>query len=177
MELHPTTASAVYSGPISIPVPETVQAFAVAPGLTSSGMVSVAYTITPPYLINYSQGFSSADGPMQFNGSTNLDDTRLQLTNGGLSQAGSAFWATPVNIQAFTTDFIFQLSNPIADGITFTIQNNGPTALGQSGGGLGYAGIGKSIAIKFDLHNNAGEGPTLPASTRTERCRQCPRST
>ena len=63
---------------------------------------------------------------MQFNGSTDLDDFRLQLTNGGLNQAGSAFYATPVNIQSFTTDFTFQLSNPVADGITFTIQNVGP---------------------------------------------------
>ncbi len=96
---------------------------------------------------------------MQFNGSTDLDDFRLQLTNGGLNEAGSAFYATPVNIQYFTTNFTFQLSNPAADGITFTIQNNGPTALGTHGGGLGYAGIPNSVAIKFDLFNNAGEGP------------------
>ena len=84
---------------------------------------------------------------------------RLQLTDGGMNEAGSAFYATPVNIQQFTTQFTFQLSNPAADGITFTIQNNGPTALGGDGGGLGYKGIPNSIAIKFDLFNNAGEGP------------------
>ena len=64
-----------------------------------------------------------------------------------------------MNIQQFTTQFTFQLSNPAADGITFTIQNNGPTALGGSGGGLGYARIPNSVAIKFDLYSNAGEGP------------------
>ena len=96
---------------------------------------------------------------MQFNGSTDLDDFRLQLTNGGTNEAGSAFYATPVNIQQFTTNFTFQLSNPSADGITFTIQNNGPTALGGVGGRLGYGGIPNSVAIKFDLYNNAGEGP------------------
>ena len=95
---------------------------------------------------------------MKFNGSTDLDDFRLQLTNGGLNEAGSAFYATPVNIQSFTTDFTFQLSNPAADGITFTIQNVGPNALGVEGGGLGYAGIPESVAIKFDLYNSAGEG-------------------
>ena len=96
---------------------------------------------------------------MQFNGSTGLDDFRLQLTDGGMNEAGSAFFATPVNIQSFTTDFTFQLSNPSADGITFTIQNVGATALGAIGGSLGYGGIGKSVAIKFDLYSNIGEGP------------------
>ncbi len=38
------------------------------------------------------------------------------------------------------------------------IQNSGPTALGPNGGDLGYAGIGNSVAVKFDLYNNAGEG-------------------
>jgi hypothetical protein len=76
-----------------------------------------------------------------------------------LNQAGSAFYATPVNVQQFTTNFTFQLSNPAADGITFTIQNNGPTALGHSGGNLGYGGIPHSVAIKFDLYSNEGEGP------------------
>src|SRR5208282_4244937 len=117
-------------------------------------VVSAAYTIQPVYAINFSQGFSLADGPMRFNGSTDLDDFRLQLTDGEQFEEGSAFYATPVNIQAFTTNFTFQLSNPAADGITFTIQNVGPTALGGAGEGLGYAGIGKSVAVKFDLYNN-----------------------
>ncbi len=51
----------------------------------------------------------------------------------------------------------------------------GLNALGAPGGALGYAGIGSSVAIKFDLYNNAGEGgdstgfytdgaiPTIPA--------------
>ena len=121
--------------------------------------MSATYIIQPAGTFNFPSGFTLADGPIQFNGSTDLDDFRLQLTNGGTNEAGSAFYATPVNIQQFTTNFTFQLSNPAADGITFTIQNNGPTALGGSGGQLGYGGIPNSVAIKFDLYNNAGEGP------------------
>ena len=49
-----------------------------------------------------------------------------------------------VNISQFTNDFAFQLVNPNADGITFTIQNAGLTALGGMGGSLGYAGIANS---------------------------------
>ena len=155
----PTTASAVYTQPLSISASETVQAVAIAPGPYASSVVSATYTIQPVGTINFPLGFAQAQGPIRFNGSTDLDDFRLQLTNGGLNEAGSAFFATPVNIQQFTTTFTFQLSNPSADGITFTIQNDGPTALGTDGGGLGYAGMPNSVAIKFDLSNNAGEGP------------------
>ena len=120
---------------------------------------------------------------MTFNGSTGLDDTRLQLTDGGQNEAGSAFFNVAQNIQSFTTDFTFQLSNPAGDGMTFTIQNAGLTALGPNGGGLGYGpaapggpgGIPTSVAIKFDLFSNQAKGanstglytngasPTIPA--------------
>jgi hypothetical protein len=124
---------------------------------------------------------------MTFNGSTTLDDTRLQLTSGATNQKGAAWFNTPQNIQNFTNDFTIQLSNPSADGMTFAIQNTGLTALGPAGGGLGYgpsdpggaAGIAKSIAIKFDLYDNDGEGnnstglytngasPTVPSTSLT----------
>ena len=79
------------------------------------------------------------------------------MTNGGLNEAGSAFYTSPANIQSFTTNFKFQLTNPAADGFTFTIQNVGPTALGRSGSYLGYRTSAKSVAIKFDLFQNTGE--------------------
>ena len=64
-----------------------------------------------------------------------------------------------------------------ADGLMFVIQNSpaGATALGLNGGNLGYTKITNSVGIKFDLHNNSGEGnnstglyingaaPTVPA--------------
>ncbi len=156
----PTTASTVYNNQtLVLPISTIVNAIAVAPGLFPSAVTSATYTIQPAYTINFSQGFALAGSSMQFNGSTELDDVRLQLTNGGQQEAGSAYYSTPVNVQAFTTDFTFQLSNPSADGITFTIQNGGPTALGASGAGLGYATLPQSVAIKFDLYSNAGEGP------------------
>jgi hypothetical protein len=157
----PTASSLQYTGPIYVGASETVNAIATAPNLSPSAVVSGAYTITPVYTFNFSNGFTTAQssGLMTFNGSTDLDDFRLQLTNGGNNEAGSAFYTTPVNVNAFTTDFTFQLSNPVADGITFTIQGVGPTALGSNGGGLGFATIQNSMAIKFDLFSNDGEGP------------------
>jgi hypothetical protein len=110
----------------------------------------------PANLPSYGSGFTSAG--MQLNGSATISGTRLRLTNGGSNQAGSAFFSTLVGVQSFTTDFTFQLTNPNADGITFTLQSAAPTALGGAGGYLGYAGIARSVAIKLDLFNNLGEG-------------------
>ncbi len=58
----PTTASAVYTQPLSISVSETVQAIAVAPGLFASSVVSAAYTIQPADTINFTQGFARPKG-------------------------------------------------------------------------------------------------------------------
>jgi hypothetical protein len=181
----PTTSSTTYTGPVSITSSTTLQAIAAAGGLNNSNIASGGYTIHEgSAAISFASGFSAAG--MQFNGHTKLNGTRLQMTDRTTTyQAGSAYWTTPVNVQSFTNDFTFQLTNPIGNGITFTIQNAAMTALGPVGGGLGYGpdspggspGIAKSVAIKFDLVNNAGEGPnsvglytkgaspTVPATT------------
>ena len=164
----PTTSSTVYGAPITVAGNTTVQAIAVTPGSTPSAVASATYVIQSgaPSSINFSAGFSSATG-LQMNGSAKVNSGNLELTDGGGYEAGSAFWTTPVNIQAFTTNFTFQLTSAVADGFTFTIQNAGTTALGAYGGGLGYGinpnggttgGIGKSVAVKFDIFSNAGEG-------------------
>ena len=130
------------------------------------------------FLINYGSGFSSSSG-LQFNGSTTLSGTRLRLTNGQSGESSSAFYTTPVNVQSFTTNFSFQMTDAQADGMTFVIQNGAATVLGTGGGGLGYEDIGNSVAVKFDIYNNAGEGtdstgmyvngamPTVPAVDMT----------
>src|SRR5262249_39989615 len=146
----------------------TVRAIGVEAGFSNSAIAQSVITIssgTTGAAINFGSGFTAAG--MQFNGHTKLNGTRLQLTDtAGTVESASAFWTTPVNVQSFTNDFTFQLTSPTADGFTFTIQNTGITALGPLGGGLGYGpdatggtpGIGKSIAVKFDLFSNAGEG-------------------
>ena len=128
-------------------------------------------------VINYGSGFTSSG--LQLNGSTKLNGTRLRLTDGGGFEASSAFYSTPVNVQSFTTNFSFQMTSAAADGMTFVIQNGTATALGLGGGGLGYEDIGKSVAVKFDIYSNAGEGtdstgtyvdgavPTAPAVDMT----------
>jgi hypothetical protein len=156
----PTTSSTQYTGAITVSATETLNAIAAASGFTNSDMATATYTIdTGQTGIDFPQGFAGTQGIMILNGSTDLDDSRLQLTNGETGEAGSAWYYQPVNIQAFTSEFSFQLSNPAGEGITFAIQGNNDTSLGTAGSGLGYQGITNSIAIKFDLDNAAGEGP------------------
>jgi hypothetical protein len=165
----PTHSSPIYAGPITVSNSESIRVIASAPPLSDSPVTIATYTIASggTTTINFGLGFAN-QGCMQFNGSTDLDDSRLQLTNGVTNEAGSAFCATKADIRAFTTDFTFQLSDADADGITFAIQNSpaGATALGPAGGSLGYGagsvggtgGIPNSVAVKFDLYNNNGEG-------------------
>jgi hypothetical protein len=112
-----------------------------------------------PWGLDGSGGFGVTAAGLVLSGSASMQGGRLRLTDGGYSEAGSAFSPEPLDITRFSTRFEFQLTNASADGFTFTIQGNGPSALGGGGGSLGYAGIGKSVAVKFDLWNNDGEGP------------------
>jgi hypothetical protein len=180
----PTTASAVYTAPISVSASETLQAIAVASGDTASAVTSAAYTInasvTPP-VVNNPNGFTSPAG-FTLVGGTTLAGGALQLTDGNTFEAHSVWFSTPVNVQRFTTDFMFQItpaSPNASDGMTFTIQNMGLNAVGGIGGALGYQSITPSVAVKFDLFNNAGEGvnstgfytnglaPTIPSMDLT----------
>jgi hypothetical protein len=185
----PTHSSKQYTAAISVTSTTTITAIASSPGLGDSPVLTATFTIastTTP--INFPTGFTTATG-FQFNGSAKLVSSQLQLTDGGSGEAGSVFFTTPVNISNFTTNFTFQLTSAQADGITFTIQNSsaGATALSTFGGGLGYGpytltgtpGIPNSVAVKYDLYSNNGEGtdstglytdgasPTTPATDMT----------
>ena len=112
-------------------------------------------------------GFTA--GAMVMNGNAQLSGSVLELTDGKQYEASSAWYATRVNVQNFVTDFTFQITpGTTADGFTFALQNapNSTAALGVAGGPLGYGddsvtvtgGIPKSVAVKFDLYDNFGEG-------------------
>src|SRR5262249_17336952 len=89
---------------------------------------------------------------------------RLRLTDDRVGEDGSAWIAvnSGVGLSNFTISFTFQIRPgvinhpPLADGFTFTIQGNSPTALGGEGGGLGYFSIGNSIGVVFDLFKEGG---------------------
>jgi len=111
--------------------------------------------------LDHSSGFANHDDLMA-NGSAHYVGTTAILTD-NFGEAGSIFTVSPVQITNFSSDFEFTIlpfetGIPLADGMTFCIQSAGPMALGGSGGGLGYELIPTSVAIKFDVFDNNGEG-------------------
>ena len=154
----PTTSSTEYTGAITVNSTETLEAVATVGDPTMSAVARATYVIEAPD-INYPSGRFKASSFDLNGGAAITSGGLLQLTSGGGDEGRSAWFATKVPVQTFTTDFTFQLTDAQADGFAFVIQNAGPAALGADGGGLGYLGIPQSVALKFDLFNNAGEGP------------------
>src|SRR5204862_6912660 len=124
--------------------------------------------------VNFAPWFT--DTNVVCNASALLFGTKLKMPHGHPAgyEAVSPLYSVSANIQSFTTHFSFQITpgtTPAADGMAFVIQGNTTSALGPEGGGLGYGPdyptnpsasahvpIAKSVAVKFDVYDNAGEG-------------------
>jgi len=191
MQITDTTTQATFTTSWAIDIPATVGddtayvGFTGASGGASAIQQVLNWTFASSGSVEYGGGFTANN--LDLNGSATINGSSLQLTDGQSGETASAWYATPVNILGFVQEFSFQLTNARADGMTFTIQNAGPTATGRGGGGLGYGasspggqgGIATSVAVKFDLFNNLGEGndstglyvngasPTVPALDMT----------
>ena len=141
---------------------------------------------TPPTasVPNFANGFSGVSSQLQLNDGASIAASSLQLTSGTNFEATSAYFKAPVAPYDWTTDFDFKITGQGGDGFTFITQSLGLNKIGTSGDYLGYGpgfggispdGYNKSFAVKFDVHNNAGEGvnstgvylpgaiPTVPA--------------
>lgn len=106
----------------------------------------------PP--VDFTNGFASASGLLTANGfgsGSAIAGAVLRLTDGVNDEFRSVWLTTPQTVTQFTTEFVFKLTAPDADGFTFCLQQSSLTALGPSGGSLGYAGITPGAAIKFDI--------------------------
>jgi uncharacterized repeat protein (TIGR03803 family) len=144
----------------------TIKTIAVVGSQPPSSVTTATFVInnTGPEVctINYANGFSPANG-LQINHGATISGTELLLTNNQTFANTSAFATKRIQVGATAvSDFHFRFDGAnadSADGFAFVVQANSPAAVGSYGGGLGYAGIPNSMALKFDLHNNAGEGP------------------
>ena len=73
------------------------------------------------------------------------------------TQVGALWSDSKISLNTSFTisaDLFFGANDSGADGFSFIIQNQSKTAIGAVGGGLGYQGIGHSVAIEFDTWNN-----------------------
>ncbi|HVK14751.1 MAG TPA: PA14 domain-containing protein, partial [Gemmataceae bacterium] len=103
--------------------------------------------------LNFGNGFAGPAG-LTASGSAGVVGSTLRLTSGTTNQTGSAFSSAKVAVDGFSTTFDFRLTSAQADGFAFVIQGNSATAVGSGGSGLGYQGIGNSLALTFDLSDN-----------------------
>ena len=116
--------------------------------------------------INY-PNFSSIAG-LNLVGNAAQAGSQLRLTANVNSQVGAAWFTTAQGIEAgFDTTFQFQITNAAADGFAFVVQNSGTSAIGGGGGGIGYDGITKSLAVEFDSHDSGGEFTPPHVSVQT----------
>jgi hypothetical protein len=92
------------------------------------------------------------------------NNTILTVTDGASSETHAAWYPVPVSTGDFSVQFIYQNSNgtgagtSAANGLTFVLQNSaaGINALGQSGSGLGVAGIQPNVAYQINLSTSQG---------------------
>jgi hypothetical protein len=139
---------------------------------------------------NYTNGFANMGSAIAFAGHAALAGSTIELTTTPqVHSAGSAWYATQVDITSFTTDFSFSVENSSAIGMAFVIQNTnvstqsnrfGPhygTSATADANGMGYgayappinplgSAIYNSIAIAFDPRGQqgvVGQGPSLTA--------------
>ncbi len=126
--------------------------------------------------IDHSGGFATHDDLTANGTAVFTGEGTARLTLNQNDQRGTIFSNDRVGIGAFSTTFTFRIhdtSPTPADGMTLIIHNDtrGSQALGPGGGGLTFGpdnngsppcqasdSIRNSVAIKFDIWNNVGEG-------------------
>lgn len=97
----------------------------------------------------------------RLNGSARRQTNDVFILTDDAAQAGSFFTATPIDVESFHVTFRFGVSSGsggvCADGFAFVLAAGGPDALGRDGSDLGYGGIPRSFAVKFDVFENPGD--------------------
>jgi hypothetical protein len=125
-----------------------------------SNITHAALGPTSPFT-DHPAGFAG-HSDLQLNNGAAVAGTRLRLTDGGGDEARTAWATAEVPVLGFSTSFILQDQGVqgSADGVTFAIQNNDPGQVGVYGGSLGYGGIGRSVAVVFDLYSGGSHNST-----------------
>jgi hypothetical protein len=101
----PTTASTLYTGPITVSVTQTVEALAVSTGFANSAVASAVYTITPPAA---TPTFNPAAGSYSSSQSVTISDatsgaTIYYTTNGDTPTTASSVYASAIGVSVWET--------------------------------------------------------------------------
>ncbi len=133
----------------------TVPTFALAAGTNT---VAFTNTYTAPKEEGVPDIPDPSAGGWQLNGTAKLESPNLVLTTATANQAGSAFWPTKVDPRNLAYEFTISIGGGSgADGLAFVIADatkSAATALGEQGGGLGFAGT-SGFAVAFDTYKNS----------------------
>lgn len=101
-----------------------------------------------------------------------ISSNSLTLTDGNGGEA-NAFWYPNrldlVSTASFTVEFTYTAGGAKqADGITFALQTQGTSALGATGGSLGYTGInGQTAAYQINLYSGHVQGSNFVVNNTT----------
>ena len=101
----PTTASSLYSSPITVSATETIEAIATAAGYSSSPVTTAVYTITPPAAAPV---FSPAQGTYTSAQSVSISDSTpgkviYYTTDGSTPTTASSLYSSPITVSATET--------------------------------------------------------------------------
>ncbi len=122
---------------------------------------SSTVTLTTGAVLSFSaQNSFSGFTDFTVNGGATLDgsSSTATLTDNFGNESRSVFSNAPVSVASgFTASFTYTPSgNRAADGATFTIQSNSPSAVGTGGGGLGFLNMPNSAALEINLYAAGG---------------------
>jgi len=130
-------------------------------GGASSSFQDFTWTISSPTLVRDFPTFPNSSG-FTLNNAATVTANVLRLTPAQNSRMGSAYLTAPLPIgpnTSFATRFVFRQHGTAdgADGLAFVIQGVGADTLGAAGGGLGYGGVTKSLAVEIDSFQGPGD--------------------
>ena len=153
-----------YSGVTTVSAGNVVSA---APGALGTGGISFSASggsLTVGAVASGTSGFGGNGTGWILNGSSPvINNNVLTITPNSGGQANSVIFNQPVNTHNFTASFTYtDVTGGGADGFTLMLENDlrGTTALGGSGGSLGY-GQGTPILNSVALEGNIYGGNTV----------------
>jgi hypothetical protein len=128
---------------------------------------------------NLAAPMTSLPSGWTFNGTANYDTSApsAELTKASVpDSAGTFLYSHPIALDSMTAQFQFRIGlqgGSRCDGMGFVLEQNGPSAVGASGSGLGMAGL-EGFGVELDIYNNAVCGDTSGDHVGVDELSVCP---